>query len=328
MIGTRSLAPGRSVPEALLRTRPAIDEGLRRAVGRLSPEIRPIAEYHLGWRDAAGSRVDGDGGKAVRPAIALVAAEAVGGLAADAVAGAVALELVHDFSLIHDDVMDGDRERRHRPTVWALFGTGAAIVAGDAMLSLAHELLLADPPPRARRAAGELARATSDMIRGQAEDLSFESRDDVAEDECLAMCSHKTGALLAGAGTIGAVLGGGDDTAVEALRTYGRSLGISFQAVDDVLGIWGDPAVTGKPAASDLTQHKKTLPVVHALTTAGREAAGTVVGLDRFGAREWTLAVAERHLRTALEALDGAGLRADRADDLRDIALFVTRRDF
>jgi len=86
--------------------------------------------------------------------------------------------------------------------------------------------------------------------------------------------------------------------------------------------------VTGKPAASDLTQHKKTLPVVHALTTAGREAAGTVVGLDRFGAREWTLAVAERHLRTALEALDGAGLRADRADDLRDIALFVTRRDF
>ncbi len=144
MIGERRLATSSlarqattvSTPAAFGRMRPLIEAGLREAIGRLSPNLAGIAEYHLGWRDAEGRETRGDGGKAVRPTISLLAAEAVGADAARALPGAVAVELVHDFSLLHDDVMDGDRERRHRPTVWALFGQAQAIVVGDALLAL------------------------------------------------------------------------------------------------------------------------------------------------------------------------------------------------
>ncbi len=116
-----------------------------------------MAAYHLGWRDADGRETLADGGKAVRPSLTLLSAEAVGGQAEAAVPGAVALELVHNFSLIHDDVMDGDTERRHRPTVWALFGVGEAIVSGDALAALAYAVLLEDDRPEAHRAARELS---------------------------------------------------------------------------------------------------------------------------------------------------------------------------
>jgi geranylgeranyl diphosphate synthase, type I len=334
-----------AVPDALLRHRAAVDAAMREAVSRLAPEIMPVVAYHLGWRDADGRDVEADGGKAVRPAIVMLGAEAVGGAPAPAVSGAVALELIHNFSLIHDDVMDGDRERRHRPTVWAMFGVAEAIVAGDALHALAHELLLELPADVAGPAALELERATADMIRGQAEDLAFESRLDVDEAECVAMSAHKTGALLGCAGALGAMLGGGTARQVDALRAFGRHLGVAFQAVDDVLGIWGDPAVTGKPAASDLRQHKKTLPIVHALRSDDARAddlarglangsmdderAGELVKvLDHLDARRWTAGIADRHLAVALGSLDGAALRDGVAAELRDVARFVTRRDF
>ena len=171
--------------------------------------------------------MEGDGGKAVRPAITVLAAEAVGAEPESAITGAAALELVHNFSLIHDDVMDGDRDRRHRPTVWALFGIGEAIIVGDAMMTLAQELLVEDPRPEARIAAQELARATAEMIEGQAEDLAFESRLDVTEDQCLVMCGHKTGALLAAAGSLGAILGRGTEASVRRLRSFGRHVGLA-----------------------------------------------------------------------------------------------------
>jgi geranylgeranyl diphosphate synthase type I len=333
------------VPEALVRHRPVVSAAMAAAVARLSPELRRVAAYHLGWEDAEGRAATGDGGKALRPAIVLAAAEAVGGDPARAVPGAVALELVHNFSLIHDDVMDGDRERRHRPTVWALFGVAEAIVAGDALHALAQELLLEDERPETARAALELERATAEMIRGQAEDLAFESRLDVSEAECEAMCSHKTGALVACAGVLGATLGGGMDEQIDALRGFGRHLGIAFQAVDDILGIWGDPAVTGKPAASDLRQHKKTLPVVHALghprgaseplartlsngAVDDERARGLVALLEKMGARAWATGVAQRHLDTALAHLDRADLDPRVCWDLRAIAHFVAGRDF
>lgn len=333
------------LPAALVRTRYLIAPALRAAVDRLSPPIRRVVAYHLGWLDAEGRAVDGDGGKAIRPAIALVAAEAVGGRAEQAVVGGVALELVHNFSLIHDDVMDGDSERRHRPTVWALFGVGAAIIAGDALTTLSSELLAEDPRPEARAAAAELSRATALMIEGQSEDLAFESRLDVEVREGLAMSAHKTGALLGCAGAIGAILGGGGVEAVGALRTFGRHVGLAFQAVDDVLGIWGRPAVTGKPVASDLRQHKKSLPVVHALRSggsggselarilsngdlAGDGVARAVALLEAAGSRRWTLDLAGRHLGLALDALRGAALAPAPAADLQEIARFVVGRNF
>jgi geranylgeranyl diphosphate synthase, type I len=334
-----------ATPAAFGRMRPLIESGLRGAIERLSPQLAPIAAYHLGWRDARGRETKGDGGKAVRPTISLLAAEAVGSQAGLALPGAVAVELVHDFSLLHDDVMDGDRERRHRPTVWALFGTGQAIVVGDALLALAHELLLEDPRPEARAAAAELTRATAEMIAGQADDLAFESRLDVSLDECLGMTGRKTGALLSCAAAVGGILGGGDRRSVDGLRSYGRHLGLAFQAVDDILGIWGDPGVTGKPAAGDLRQHKKSIPIVHALSSGGLAAsevrsflsngdaddervARTVGVLEDAGSRRWTLDLAGHHLEGALDSLTDRGLRREAVDELEAIALFVVRRDF
>ena len=340
-----SLAPpSNGLPAALARAGSVIDGPIRAAVGALSPDLQRTVAYHLGWCDAVGHTVEGNGGKAVRPAIALAAARAVGAPEEAAIPGAVALELVHNFSLVHDDVMDGDRERRHRPTVWALFGVGAAILAGDAMLTLAHQVLLEDARPQSGRASSELAAATAEMIQGQAEDLAFESRLDVTEQQCLAMTGHKTAALLACAAAVGGILGGGDDKAVVALRAFGRQVGLAFQAVDDVLGIWGRADVTGKPVASDLRQHKKTLPVVHALVSGGPGSAelsrllsnGRLDGehaveaamaiLESAGSRGWALALAERHLSEATAALDGAALEPGPVEELRAIGEFIVRR--
>jgi geranylgeranyl diphosphate synthase type I len=333
-------------PAPLVRHRELVSRGVHEAVDRLPALIRRPVAYHLGWEDRDGQPVQGDGGKALRPAIALVAAEAVGGRAGDALPGAVAVELVHNFSLLHDDVMDGDLERRHRPTVWATFDVATAVVAGDALMTLAQQLLLEGETEASRRAAAELTRATAEMIEGQAEDLSFERRQEVREDESLAMSAHKTAALISCAAAMGAMLGGGSDPSVDALRRFGRHLGLAFQAVDDVLGIWGEPAVTGKPAANDLRQHKKSMPVVRALSVGGPATAhlhgvldqeteltdeavnAALVALEEAEARRWTLEVADRNLASALDALDGADLRPDPVRELAEIARFVTGRDF
>jgi geranylgeranyl diphosphate synthase type I len=339
------MTPAPTLPGALARSRGLIHVGLQEAVGRLAPSLQRVAAYHLGWRDRDGNEVEQSGGKAVRPTLTLLAAEAVGAPATAAVPGAVALELVHNFSLIHDDLMDGDRERRHRPTVWALFGAGEAILAGDALAALAYAVLLEVDGEPGQRAGRELTHATLEMIRGQSEDLSFESRLDVTEQEVVDMSAHKTGALISCACALGAILGGGTDEQVGALRAYGRHVGIAFQAVDDVLGIWGEPDVTGKPAAGDLRQHKKTLPVAHALAAPGPEAGELAEllsdgelsqeGIDRAldildasASRAFSLQTAEHHLALALAALDGAGLVTGSAGELRELALFVVGRNF
>jgi geranylgeranyl diphosphate synthase type I len=335
----------RTVPGALTRSRPLIQAGMHEAVSRLAPSIERVAAYHLGWRDHEGREVEGDGGKALRPSITLLSAEAVGGPPEAAVPGAVALELIHNFSLIHDDLMDGDRERRHRPTVWALFGSGEAIIAGDALAALAYAVLLDPDGEPARQAARELSRATLEMIRGQSEDMGFESRLDVTEGEVVEMSAHKTGALISCAAALGAILGGGTGAQVDALRVYGRNVGIAFQAVDDVLGIWGQPEVTGKPAANDLRQHKKTLPVVHALVGEGdgaselarllsdgdlseADVARALDILEASGSRRWTEDVAARYLAGALTPLERGGLADAAVEELRDVASFVVGRDF
>ena len=344
MIGT---APG-----SLARAREAAGPALREAVARLHPEVRRVAEYHLGFADATGAPVAGDGGKAVRPTLAMLAAEAVGrgaaprGASGDWVPGAVAIELVHDFSLLHDDVMDRDRERRHRPTAWALFGEPAAIVTGDALMVAAQQELLGRSPTPARcRATAELTDAAQRMIAGQALDLAFESRTDVTVRECMAMLAGKTGALLSCACALGAILAGGAEPAIDALRSFGLELGLAFQAIDDLLGIWGDPEVTGKPAANDLRQHKKSLPVVAALdsgTEAGRaladllahgaltedqvQKAATLV--EEAGGRAFAQGEAERRIDAARTCLERADLDGGARTELLELAAFVTGRDF
>ncbi len=251
---------------------------LREACARLAPPMDKVAAYHFGWIDADGKPVQADAGKAVRPALALLSAEAAGAPPEAGIPGGAAVELVHNFSLLHDDLMDGDETRRHRATVWTVFGSEQAILVGDALFALANEVLLeaADElrpgtfaPVDCGRAVRRLTLATRKLIDGQAQDLSFEQRDRVTVEECLEMEGNKTGALLAASSSIGAVLAGIGDAEADALERFGYHLGLAFQAVDDLLGIWGATEVTGKPHWGDLRQRKKSLPVSAALAEGG-----------------------------------------------------------
>ncbi|HET8616866.1 MAG TPA: polyprenyl synthetase family protein [Actinomycetales bacterium] len=336
-----------AVLPALTDTRELVLPALRAAVNRLDDRTRLVAAYHLGWCDEHGVPIEANGGKAVRPALALLAAEAAGGPRESAVPGAVAVELVHNFSLVHDDLMDRDLERRHRATVWALWGDATAVLAGDAMLSLAHEVLADSRSPFLAEASAVLATATRELIRGQVQDLAFERRDDVGLTECVDMASAKTGALLGASAAIGAVLAGADTTTVRGLATYGEQVGLAFQLVDDLLGIWGRPEVTGKPVASDLRSRKKTLPITWAIQNGGddgtdlalwlrRDAAlepddhelRKVAGLvERAGGRTWARDEAWRRVTRAAEALAPLRLRDDCRRRLLDLATFVVERD-
>jgi geranylgeranyl diphosphate synthase type I len=334
-----------ALPTTLLRAREMVDPALRAAVDRLDAESRRLARYHFGWTDADGRASNDNGGKAVRPAFALLSAQAAGATWRLGVPGAVAVELVHNFSLLHDDLMDGDAERRHRTTVWALAGAPAAILCGDALLALATQVLLDVGTLDAVEAARLLSSSTQELIRGQHDDLAFETRADVTVDECLAMASGKTGSLLACSAAIGAVLAGADGRTVTALSTYGAELGLAFQLVDDLLGIWGDPRATGKPVGSDLRARKKSLPVAWAITYGGTvgaelarwlatpgpdtddDVAAAAALVESAGGREWAAEEARRRLNLGEAALAGAGLDDDAHAELVALGRFIVTRE-
>lgn len=333
---------------SLGRARELLEPALRAAVLRLDDHTRLVASYHLGWCDRDGTPVEANPGKAVRPGLVLLAAEAVGAAAEDALPGAVAVELVHNFSLVHDDLIDRDAERRHRPTVWSVWGDATATLVGDALLALAHEILDESAAPRRAEASRVLSRATRELIHGQVLDISFETRSDVTLDEVLRMAAGKTGALLAASAEIGVLLGGADARTVAALRQYGAEVGLAFQLVDDLLGIWGRPERTGKPVYSDLRSRKRTLPVVWAVEkggAAGHDLAAWLAAppppggdpepsvrtaaelVERGGGRAWATDRARALVRSALCALDAVDLDPFRRSELAELAHFVVERD-
>jgi geranylgeranyl diphosphate synthase type I len=330
-------------------TRQVLGLGLRAAVDRLAEPTRTVAGYHFGWWDEHGHPTDGGMGKAVRPALVRLCADAVGSSAAQVADAAVAVELAHNFTLLHDDVMDGDELRRHRRTVWSVFGVPTAILTGDALLVLAIEVLSAGSAPRASMAVRWLCDAMQKVVAGQAADMSFERRHDVSVEECVAMAADKTAALLGCACAIGAVVGGAEPARVEQLRRFGYHLGLAFQLIDDLLGIWGEPNTTGKPRCSDLRAGKKSLPVVAALSgtiSTDTEASCQLARLylraeplsetelvlaasliERAGGRDWARDEADRHLTTALTCLQAADPVPEAAAQLAALARLITRRD-
>ncbi|MFC7615505.1 polyprenyl synthetase family protein [Actinokineospora soli] len=255
------------------------------------------------------------------------------------------MELVHNFSLVHDDAMDRDAVRRHRETVWKVYGVPAAILAGDALLTLALQVLSELATPVTQTAVTMLNDAVQQLIEGQALDLSFETRGEVLLSECVAMAGKKTAALMSCACGLGALVSGGSAEQVRLLRAFGAHLGLAFQLADDLLGISGDPEVTGKPAHNDLWTRKKSLPVVAALTSgtdAGRELAA-LYGRDerwehadlqraqalveRAGGLAWTREEADRRVDLALSSLAAADLDPGAAADLGGLVRLAARRD-
>ncbi|MBN1311168.1 MAG: polyprenyl synthetase family protein [Anaerolineae bacterium] len=252
---------------------PIIQSDLRTvlAPSAQAPELfYRMLHYHMGWVDWDGQPIPPAGGKCIRPVLCLLTCQSVCHDYTPARPAAAAIELIHNFSLLHDDIEDRSLLRRNRPTVWNVWGEQQAINAGDAMFALAH---LAIP----RLVAGDVDGALSarmleiidetclDLTRGQHLDIQFETGDTVTTDDYLSMIGSKTAALIATAAHLGALAGSADASVQVHYRAFGKNLGLAFQVLDDVLDIWGDPALTGKRAANDIYQRKKTLPVLYAM---------------------------------------------------------------
>lgn len=310
---------------------PLIEAEMQRVIGRAEGAYAGhygMLRYHMGWVDPHMRPAVVNSGKRIRPVACLLACEAVGGALEDALPLAAAVELLHNFSLIHDDVEDDSPTRRHRPTVWALWGVPQAINAGDAMFTLARLALHGlgsrpIPPAMAMDACLIFDYACLRLTEGQYLDMSFEGRLDVTVDEYLLMIEGKTAALLSASLELGALVGGADQAARQHLAGFGRSLGLAFQMEDDILGIWGDEAVTGKSVASDILTRKKSLPVVYALENplvgeALRARYAEPIGpadvpavldlLARAGAQEYTAQVAQSAHQNAMQALQASGV--------------------
>jgi geranylgeranyl diphosphate synthase type I len=258
---------------------PAVEEELQRQVARLNePRTKIYHEmltYHMGWTgEGAGPEATG---KRIRPLLVLLTVAASGGDWKLALPAAAAVELVHNFSLVHDDIQDNSDKRRGRPTVWVKWGMPQAINAGDGLFVLSNlaimDLAACYMAETVVKAAQVLHNTCLDLTRGQYLDISYEKRTDLGVEDYWPMVSGKTAALLAGCCQIGALLGGTDEATVDAYRSFGHYLGLAFQVQDDILGIWGDETVTGKSAAGDLVEGKKSLPVLAGLGKKGKFAA-------------------------------------------------------
>ena len=313
----------------------------------LGQDLKNIFRYHFGWADSQGRRVNAGSGKRLRPLICLLSCEAAGGNPEDdsgerwrqAVPAAAAIEFVHNFSLIHDDIEDNSRERHGRATVWKVWGLPQGINAGDALFVLARLALdrLVKHLAPATYADVHLMfdTATLALTQGQFLDLCFEEREDVTVEDYLEMVRGKTAALLAAAAEIGGRIATDDTRIVSAFGWYGENLGIAFQIADDVLGIWGDPAVTGKPAGDDILARKKSFPL---LAAAQQDPGGEIVEffrkhavdsedvkritsiLDRMHSREAAETLAHQYVMHANLALEETGLSNPALEHLRDIA--------
>lgn len=250
---------------------PALERALVEVDGN-APLLTTMTRYHLGMVDAAGTPTDAETriavqGKRMRPALAVLSAIAAGGEATHAAPIAAGIELLHNFSLVHDDIQDRSPNRRHRATVWRIWGDAQAINTGDALFAAAHLAVLQTDPTIASTGtilelAAEFNRMTIAIVRGQVLDLGFEGRGDVTPEDYLGMIQGKTAAIVRYAAWAGALVGGASPEIAARFGQMGLALGIGFQIRDDLLGIWGTTEETGKEVADDIRRRKQSLPIL------------------------------------------------------------------
>jgi geranylgeranyl diphosphate synthase type I len=326
-----------TIPASVLnRYSDALEAELTRWLDCRSPigKHYDLLAYHMGWADENLRRNAGPRGKRFRPLLCLLSCEAVGGEWAGALPIGAAIEFLHNFSLIHDDIEDHDESRHHRPSLWKLIGEPLAINAGDAMLALSGLAALARAD--VAEVAVEFQQTALALTEGQYLDMSFETRSDVTPEQYFEMIALKTGALITYACAAGARLGGGSADQIEALRTFGHHFGLAFQIRDDVAGIWAEQHQTGKVAGKDIVNRKKSLPVVLALSSAtggerqrllnyyvdGQDAVPTAITtmIEDLGIRDAVQSELNGHLDQAFSALDPVGLCEPFANQLRHVA--------
>ena len=325
---------------------PQIEAELQRQVARLDlPRTKTFHEmltYHMGWTgEGAGAEARG---KRIRSLLVLLSTAACGWNWLHALPAAAAVELVHNFSLAHDDIQDNSPKRRGRLTVWKKWNMPQAINVGDVLFVIANQAMLdlvkSYPTEIVVRAAGCLHDTCLALTRGQFLDMSYEKRNDLRIDDYWPMIEDKTAALTSACTQIGAILGNADETMIEQYRIFGRDLGLAFQVQDDILGIWGDEALTGKSAASDLVEGKNSLPVLYGLSQQGRfaqrwaasairpdEVAGVAKMLADEGAFEFARGESKRLTDQALGALKKAKPHGEAGQALTDLARKLLNRE-
>jgi geranylgeranyl diphosphate synthase type I len=317
----------------------SIDEEIRRCLvlGQVTPAFSAMMAYQFGYVDEELRPIAESGGKRFRPLLCLLACEGVGGTARQALTVAAAIEILHNFSLVHDDIEDHDTTRRHRPTVWKVWGEAQGINVGDGMFAVAGRAILDAPVDPATvldiaRRFGDTARA---LTEGQYLDMSFEKQIDVRAEQYAVMAGNKTGSIIEFSLWAGARLGGADAETLTAMNEFGIHLGKAFQIHDDISGIWAPQDRTGKEPGKDLQNQKKTFPVLLAAEHA-REPFQSVLtayvqseaadishvmeALDRTGARGYAEERVSSHLLKARQALSEARIRPTHASMLLNLA--------
>ena len=297
-----------------------------------------MLHYHVGWLDGDLQPISGRAGKRVRPLLCMLSCESAGGDWIQSVPAAVGVELLHNFSLVHDDIEDHSDTRRGRPTVWRLWGLPQALNAGDGLFALAHLAFMRLPESGvpvdiAFAALHSFDQTCLALTHGQHLDMQFEERLDVTTDEYMTMITGKTATLIAASTYLGALLARVDETVAAHYGEFGRHLGLTFQVRDDILGIWGDKDITGKSTSSDIETRKKTLPVVFGLERSEKlremyaqdavhpeDVAGVIEILDQLGARQIAEGVAAENHQKAMDAFEKSGASGEAGQALKTLA--------
>ena len=345
------------LPAMFTRYEEIVNQQLYKAVPRLeSSELFNLMRYHLGWTDRDGNlaTTTTSQGKALRPTLCVFMCQASGGDPKTALPSAAALELIHNFSLLHDDIQDQGYERRHQPTVWSISGTAKALIAGDAMhsvgdLATLDSVFFGVTPRLAIEISKILTESYLEMIEGQCRDLVFEKTTDIKVDEYLGMIALKTGALIRSSVLIGSLIAREDSKHNKAVIDFGNYIGRAFQIRDDFLGIWGDEATTGKTASGDIEQRKKSLPIVVAFENASGPAVDELMRiydpdnkeeltgndieivrtvLDEVKAAEKCQRLTEQSSENALSALGDVNFSSWALSEAKDLINFLSSREF
>lgn len=343
-------AKTKTTPKIFAKYRPDIMRASKKFLSNHDVAVYDMLRYSMGWKGLYEIKTSATKGKALRPTLCLLACAATGGSTKQAIPLAVAIEFIHNFSLIHDDIQDCDKTRHHRPTLWTLTGVPKAISAGNILRTTAdsslHNLTNAGiETEKVLEAISVLTKACLEMIEGQYLDVSYEGTPNISIDDYLNMIAKKTGALIRSSLHLGALIGTSNRSTINAFLSCGQSLGYLFQITDDILGIWGNENATGKPVGSDLKRKKKSLPVVHLMTQASEKNKNILIETYRkphlsdkdinniidlmncTKTKEYAQALAKTHCDKALESLGGIELTSEARNDLEELIGFLFYRD-
>ncbi len=339
------------LPEVFNKYYSFIEEELKSLFKQRDLYLYDMMQYHMGWKDSQGNPVNNNSGKMLRATLCLLACESLNeGDFKKALPIAAAIELIHNYSLVHDDIQDDDEFRRHRPTVWKIWGKPQAINAGSALkilstLSVLNLKVHNIPTEKQVEIFKILDDSCLEMIEGQFLDIDFEDRSDIDVDDYLDMIEKKTSGLISGSLKIGAVLNIGIDK-LAPFEKFGKYLGLAFQIKDDILGIWGSNAETGKLNGSDIRKRKKSLPIIFCLQKSGGRIKGRLANtyrkkkisqrdvnniftcLDNVKAHEFCDEMAGKYYRLALKQAKELPVSTEKREDFEEIARFLIERDF